>query len=534
MIRIRFPSRFSRSSVIGVPGLLRTVGLWLRLNFLVLCTAVGALAVGALVLLVSSIVSGEIRRESISRATATAVLLAKSSFAPDLQAHKLTQEEIRDADLAVHGARSTKALLTLTVLDRGGRVLYAADHQRIGGRLPLDASVRNAFAGRIETEVVPAPNRSRGGARGPQLAVQLPLEGGPHPAVVLVMRAPYGPVEREIAHRTGRIHLLLAGAGGLLYLLLLPFLVRAARVLRSEHDPRRARMLKAIRAGMANHEFELHYQPLVELQTGRVKSVEALVRWRHPKRGMIPPADFIPTVEQSELCSPFTLHIAEMALQQCQQWLRTGLRLPVAINVSAADILNDELPEALQRLLEIYEVPAELLTIEVTEGTVMRDSKTALTNFTKLASANIRIAIDDFGTGYSSLSRLRDLPVDWLKIDQSFVKDLQRSADDRVLKAMIDLAHTLGIGVVAEGAEDQATYLRLHELGCDTAQGFYLSRPQPAADLEAWLSTRIATPMPRRPPRSIGDLGAAPVLHRAPDRTVVPTDASTPLVRSPL
>jgi EAL domain-containing protein (putative c-di-GMP-specific phosphodiesterase class I) len=233
----------------------------------------------------------------------------------------------------------------------------------------------------------------------------------------------------------------------------------------------------------------LHYQPKMDLRTGRVTSVEALVRWEHPQRGMIPPNQFIGIAEETGLIAPLTLWVLEAALRQCYTWARDGHALSVAVNLSARNLHDPELPELVARRLDAAGVAPGALVIEITESTLMADPERALGIVRRLHEMGVRIAIDDFGTGYSSLSYLTRLPVSELKIDQSFVRPMAQSANEtKIVRSTIGLAHDLGLTVVAEGIEDHPTWDLLAHLGCDVAQGYYISRPRPAADLTRWLT----------------------------------------------
>jgi diguanylate cyclase (GGDEF)-like protein len=238
-------------------------------------------------------------------------------------------------------------------------------------------------------------------------------------------------------------------------------------------------------------EVVLHYQPKMDLQSGGIQAVEALVRWQHPERGLIPPNDFIPMAEHTGLIRPLTRYVLNAALAQCREWQDTGLELAISVNISARNLLDPCLPEDVERLLAKWGVKPELLALELTETTIMVDPKRALEVLNRLSSMGIALSIDDFGTGYSSLSHLRDLPVDELKIDRSFVMTMHSNESDAfIVRSTIELGHNLGLRVVAEGVEDEGALLELSDLGCDLAQGYFLSRPLPAKEFESWLSGR--------------------------------------------
>ena len=257
------------------------------------------------------------------------------------------------------------------------------------------------------------------------------------------------------------------------------------------HSPARLALLGELRHALDNDEFELHYQPKVRLSTGVVEGVEALVRWRHPERGLVPPDEFIPLAEQTGVIKPLTAWVLDSALAQCRTWRAGGLDLNVAVNLSVRNLLDAHLPEAVAALLRKYELPASKLELEITESTIVADQIRALDVLARLDGMGVGLAVDDFGTGYSSLAYLKDLPVRELKIDRKFVNNMTEDGDDAfIVRSTIDLGRNLGLQVVAEGVETQEAWDQLAALGCDTAQGYFLSRPLPAVDLATWVDER--------------------------------------------
>ena len=260
---------------------------------------------------------------------------------------------------------------------------------------------------------------------------------------------------------------------------------------RDQYSPRRLTLLGDLREAIADSQLRLYYQPKAELQTGLVKSVEALVRWQHPTLGFIPPDQFIPLAEQTGLIVPLTHWVVATAIEQCRHWLDGGLELRVAVNLSMRNLRDTNLPDTIESLLAQYRVPPHLLYVEITESAVMGDVEHTLQVLNRLFALGVRIAIDDYGTGYASLSYLKRLPADELKIDRAFVQHLTTDQSDQaIVRSTVNMAHSLGMCVVAEGVEDQATWDLLETLRCDIAQGYYLSRPIPAQDLERWLDER--------------------------------------------
>lgn len=259
------------------------------------------------------------------------------------------------------------------------------------------------------------------------------------------------------------------------------------------HDERRQEfltLLGELRRAVDAGELVLHYQPKMSLTEDRVTSVEALVRWRHPVRGLVPPADFIPFAEQTGYISSITRWVLAHAIEQCGVWERTGLRIRMCVNVSARDLrLEDELVQFVATNLQLAELPAGMLCLEITESALMEDPRGAQITLRKLRELGVATSIDDYGTGYSSLAYIKQLAVNELKIDREFVAGME--ADRRnaaIVRSTIELGHNLGLTVVAEGVETEHELAELRRYGCDSAQGFLFARPMPAAALERWLS----------------------------------------------
>lgn len=251
------------------------------------------------------------------------------------------------------------------------------------------------------------------------------------------------------------------------------------------------------RAIDSEDQMVLYYQPKLDMRDGRLEGVEALVRWQHPQRGMIPPDEFITLAEQTGLIMPLTDRLLEIALHQAVNWHRQGYPLRVAVNLSARNLQDPDLPGKLQELLARTGAAPDWLELELTESAIMADPRNALHVLNGLNDSGIRLYIDDFGTGYSSLAYLQRLPVHAMKIDKSFVSDMLKDSDrEKIVRSTIDLAHDLDLRVVAEGVETAEVWQRLEMLGCDVAQGYYISRPMPAGDLAAWLQEYGRRPEP--------------------------------------
>jgi EAL domain-containing protein (putative c-di-GMP-specific phosphodiesterase class I) len=256
-----------------------------------------------------------------------------------------------------------------------------------------------------------------------------------------------------------------------------------------EHSPTRLALMHALRRAIEQDELLLYYQPKVDGRTGALTGVEALVRWQHPERGLLPPDEFIPLAEYTGLIQPLSLWVLRTALLQCQAWRQMGREVPVAVNLSMQNLHDPALPATIRILLDRAGVPPHWLTVELTESAIMRDPARAMTTLSQLRAMGVQVALDDFGTGYSSLSYVKRLPVTQLKIDKAFVQDAAVDAQDAaILRSVIELSHQLGLAPIAEGVEDQATQEVLAALGCHELQGYHLCRPLPAPELLPWLS----------------------------------------------
>jgi diguanylate cyclase len=279
-----------------------------------------------------------------------------------------------------------------------------------------------------------------------------------------------------------------------------------ARTEPGDASPRRLRRLAELRRALDGGELVVHYQPKLDLQRGDVIGVEALVRWAHPHEGLLAPEDFIPMAEQTQLITALTARVLEQALEQTALWRAEGITLDLTVNVSARDLLDPGFPALVEELLGRHGVPATTLELDVTERAILEDPQETGEALRRLGALGVRIVLDDFGTGHSSLGRLRDLPFAQLKIDRSFIGGIQ--ADDRdlqITRSAIDLGHSLDIVVVAEGLESPADWHRLAALGCDAAQGYALSHPLPADELEAWLYSRVRRSDASGGPRQLDD-----------------------------
>ena len=257
------------------------------------------------------------------------------------------------------------------------------------------------------------------------------------------------------------------------------------------YDPSHFALLGELRRAIESDQLFLHYQPKVDLKTRSVAGAEALLRWRHPRRGLVPPDDFIPLAEQAGLIKPLTWWVLRRAMNQCRTWEQQRKGLAVAVNLSARSLHDPQLIEQITELLGATGVDPKQLQLEVTESAVMSDPTRAVEILGSLTRQGVGVSIDDFGTGYSSLTYLRQLPVSELKIDKSFVIGMAGNGgqDKAIVRSTSELAHHLGLRVVAEGVENDRTLELLDSYGCDQAQGYFIARPMPPEDVAGWLSS---------------------------------------------
>jgi predicted signal transduction protein with EAL and GGDEF domain len=257
-------------------------------------------------------------------------------------------------------------------------------------------------------------------------------------------------------------------------------------------------LLGELRRAVEHGELRLYYQPKVTLSSSTVTAAEALLRWVHPTRGLVPPNLFIPFAEHTGYIKVLTGWVLEEAIRQCGVWRLQGIRIQVSVNISARDLMNRELPDTICALLSEHAVPAGMLCLEITESGFMEDPGHAQKVLERLAAIGLQLSIDDYGTGYSSLSYIMRLPVSELKIDRSFVSNMAENRDlTTIVRSTIELGHSLGLKVVAEGVEDPEGFAQLRALGCDSAQGYYMSPPLPAEEFRRWLDGSLPVGAPK-------------------------------------
>jgi EAL domain-containing protein (putative c-di-GMP-specific phosphodiesterase class I) len=242
-------------------------------------------------------------------------------------------------------------------------------------------------------------------------------------------------------------------------------------------------LVEELRAAVEANQFVLHYQPMVDLHTGEISSFEALLRWPHPKLGMVPPLEFLPLAEEVGLMEALTELVLDQALAQCATWRTLSPDLTVSVNVSATNLLDPGFIELVGARLTHHSLPAGALILEITETTVIREFERCKRVIAQLRDLGLAVSIDDFGAGFTSLAYLGSLAVSEIKLDRAFIAGLTAADKGRELvRATIDLGHALGLRVVAEGIEDRATLELLSSIGCDIGQGYFISRPKPAED----------------------------------------------------
>lgn len=254
-----------------------------------------------------------------------------------------------------------------------------------------------------------------------------------------------------------------------------------------QRTPERLALLSELRLGIERCELFLEYQPKVSLKTGQATSVEALLRWNHPVRGRVPPNNFIPYAEHTGIISALTFCVLDMALRQVRNWLNDGISMPVAVNISARNLSDAKLVSQVMELLQRYELPPDMLILEVTESAIMLDSRVAHAVLMQLHEVGVEISIDDFGAGYTSLAQLKNLPISELKIDKVFILAMQNDQTDAlIVRSVINLGHNLGMTVVAEGVETADVVAALVDCECDVVQGYHLCRPISADAFLTW------------------------------------------------
>jgi diguanylate cyclase (GGDEF)-like protein len=287
--------------------------------------------------------------------------------------------------------------------------------------------------------------------------------------------------------------------------------VSAYDAAQNSRESKRLSMPAELRQSLDASEVVVHYQPKVDLATGKVCGVEALARWAHPEHGLIPPEDFIPMAEQGGLIQLLTFQVLEAALRQCRAWQLEGMRIPVAVNLSTRCLVDPDFPAKVRAVLDKCVVAPDMLTLEITETAMINNPQLAQTVLWELHALGIGLSIDDFGTAYSSMAYLLDMPITELKIDRCFISQMDTKENKKaIVRSVLALAQNLHLQVVAEGVEDKYTYNELRALGCHIGQGFHISKPLPAVEATAWLRQRLRPGPPSPTDQETGQIGAIP------------------------
>jgi EAL domain-containing protein (putative c-di-GMP-specific phosphodiesterase class I) len=474
------------------PGLLQRTRIRLRPPFVITFTVGGLLAVTALAVVLYWVISRDVRDEQLRIARQSAGLVADASIAPRVAAHPhgLDAASVRVLDNTVATAQNSGALLDVVVHTRAGRIVYALDHTRIGRR---EALARHSAAALADDRTITSVQTVRSaGTDTRRVVVDVPVirNGARRPVAAIELQLSHQPVADAVRRQVVRVELILIGAALLFFAGIWPRVKAASRAARAQSDPKREILVRELEAALKAGELDLHYQPIVDLESGRVSAMESFVRWRHPRHGLLMPGEFLPAAAASQLVGPLTVYIVERALRDCRSWRDAGFDAGVHVNLSEANVLDPRLPDEVGRLLGGAGIPAHALCLELTEKAIAADPAGAAGILARLDDMSVRISIDDFGTGYSSLAGLRDLPVCELKIDRSFISGLASvDRDAAITRSIIGLAHEIGVRVIAEGVEDHATLELLHELECDGAQGYLFSAALPLAGLLGWLAS---------------------------------------------
>ena len=434
-------------------------------------------------------------RRARRRAEDRVLHLAYHDVLTDLPNRSLLHDRLEQA---ISSARRTRDPVALLVMDLNG---FKAINDSLGHS--AGDEVLRQVAGRLLRVLREADTVARLG--GDEFALVLPFTNGEGATIVArkfleALRQPILIEGRSLAvaasvgiawfpEHGATSEMLLQKADIAMYAAKSVKLESAIYTAERDHQAHSRLMVVAeLQEGIERDEFVFEYQPLVSLANGAVVGVEALARWQHPRQGLLPPELFINLAEQTGLIEPLTMLLLDKALGDSSA-LFSHLAIPVSVNLSARNLQDPELPDRISDLLRARGISSSMLHLEITENFVMSDPTRAAKCLTRLHDKGTALAIDDFGTGYSSLSYLRQLPVDVLKIDHSFIVGLTR-ADDAIVRCAIDLGHNLGLSVVAEGVESAVVCDHLRELGCDTVQGFFLAPPRPARETLSWIEQR--------------------------------------------
>jgi EAL domain-containing protein (putative c-di-GMP-specific phosphodiesterase class I) len=437
-----------------------------------------AIFVATLALGLGRLLRDGIRDAALSGAEQTGQLFAELEIGEEeFDGLNLAADTPEDLDAVVEESDS---LRVARLWGPAGHLLYASDRE--SGRVePKGDALRKAFGGRIASRV-------SGGAEAERILtiyVPIALPGEDQPRSVLELHLPYAPVQAAIDYRTRNLTAVVVLTALLFYLALLPSVLRGSRALADIYDARQIPLQRRLRRAMRDGEIDLHYQPKLELSSGRIDGVEALLRWRLKDGSIVSAADYIPLIEATPVMQDVTMHVYERAVGQSARWAAQGIDIRVAVNISICNLRESEFPERLAQVTAAHGRSPRDFTLEVTESTVGEDARLEARTLKELRARGFTISIDDFGTGESSLGRVDSAEFQEVKIDRSFLRKLD--VDPTVVAGIINLAHALGARTVAEGVETGAAARQLGDLGCDVIQGFHVAPPLPADELFKWL-----------------------------------------------
>lgn len=416
-------------------------------------------------------------------------IVADMGLASALSHGRLSPRDLVLASSQYEVARRDLPLTGVVIWLPSGKAVFDRGSHRVDAAEPHIATVALATDTTQVADTIDAP-------MGATVEAAVPL-GTRALRVVAEFHFARAGIQRTLSQAEGRVYVFTGIDAVIMYLAILPLLARLATRLPLPDDPFRRAAQAGMREALTRRELVVHYQPKVEIETGRPVGVEALVRWNHPRRGLLSPDQFLSVAESSpDLLSELTGQVLACAVRDCAGWRRDGCELPVAVNVAPAVLLDGPLVALIKDTLSRYELDAHMLTVELTENALMQPQEHDVTEHLKqLRELGISVSIDDFGTGNSSLSRLRSLPLDELKIDRTFIAGI--STDERdlgITRHIVNLGLELGLRVVAEGVEDERTLRLLRALDCEVAQGFHLARPMSEEQLRRWITRTDSRP----------------------------------------
>jgi len=464
-----------------------------------------ALAIGGIAILVASHLADSVRSQAIDDAAHTGQVFVDAVVGPpdEFSRGRLTREGISEFSSRVAGsggitgARLWGRDLRLRYASKGFGRIDGHGHGHGHGHGP--EGIVGALHGRVTAKVTRAPATvmEDPGLKGGDelLEVHLPVRSrqSKRPGYALELFMPYRPVQASINVRTRRLLWILGVAGLAFYLALLPLLLRTSRKLSRLRGGAPPGLARRVRRAIHDGHIVTYYQPIIDLTSDRPVGAEALVRWAHPKRGLLTPDQFVPHLAGHAVLHDLTLHVLDAALAAQRGWHEAGHELSVSVNVPEESLSAVEFCGEVDRLLRRHGVPPESLVLEITEEAVMREPTATTEGVEALRLLGVRLAMDDFGTGHSSLARLARMPFDELKIDRSFLWGIDSNEGDFLSVWLItELSKRLGNRVVAEGVETDLQHVTVRELGCDLAQGYRYSKPIPDEEFRLWLHARQA------------------------------------------